>query len=136
MYQLAYVSTFGLSVGAQAFAEILACSRANNRRDGVSGILIADGMRFLQVLEGERAKVEAAFARISADQRHFAVFQLTGRDITEREFGEWDMAYRQVNTAADSRELTARAELMMSQLPEGEIKDRLRHFLRLDRQIL
>ena len=136
MYQLAYISTFGLSVDEKDIADILKHSRANNRRDGITGILIADGMRFLQVLEGDRSKVETAFARISGDTRHFGIYKLTGRDVPGREFGDWDMAYRHVQTAADENDLVARAELMTAQLPDGQTRDRLRHFLRLDRQSL
>ncbi|MGE0775649.1 MAG: BLUF domain-containing protein [Sphingomonadaceae bacterium] len=36
MYQLAYISTFGLSVDEKDIADILEHSRANNRRDGIN----------------------------------------------------------------------------------------------------
>lgn len=84
-------------------------------------------MRFLQILEGERRLVEATFARISPDPRHFGVYRLMTRDIENRDFGAWDMAYREVNNPADVEDL-AQAELMTALLPEGEIRDRIRFF--------
>jgi len=136
MYQLAYISTFGLSVGASDIAAILEKARTHNRRDELTGILIADGTRFLQVLEGDRTKVDATFSRISADRRHFAIYQLIGRDVENRSFGEWDMAYREVHNPSDADDLARQAEIMATNLSDPIIRDRLRYFLRLDRQTL
>lgn len=136
MYQLAYISTFGLSVTAADIEAILNTARARNRADEITGILIADGIRFLQVLEGDRQKVEAAFARIGKDPRHFGVYQLLGREVDHRDFGEWEMAYREVNNSTDADDLTRQAEFMTAGIAEGDIKERLRYFLRLDRQAL
>lgn len=136
MYQLAYMSTFGLSVGAGDVASILEIARVQNRRNEITGILIADGTRFLQVLEGERTKVAATFKRISADPRHFAVFQMIGREVANRSFGEWDMAYREVHNASDVDDLAKQADQMTANVPDRDIRDRLNFFLRLDRQRL
>lgn len=91
MLQLIYVST-ARKVGTTDLEDILVKSRRNNRRDGITGLLHAKGRRFLQALEGEPAKVEAAYARIAADPRHFALVVLSRRTVTDREFGEWAMA--------------------------------------------
>jgi len=136
MHQLAYISTIGLHMREQDIEDILQVSRSNNRRDGITGLLVADGVRFLQVLEGEQAQVEAAFNRISGDERHFGIFALARKEVDAREFGEWDMAYRQVTSAADEGDLIASAVRLTAELPDGEIKERPKHFLRLDRQIL
>ena len=101
MLQLVYVSsaTPGQPVGDPA--AILALSRANNSRDGITGLLYSDGTRFLQALEGPADKVEQAFARIKADPRHRAVVILSRRDIEAREFGDWAMAHRLPGGDAD-----------------------------------
>ena len=101
MIQLVYISS-AHPAGAVDVAPILQVSRRNNGRDGLSGLLYADGRRFLQVLEGEATKVEAAFARISADPRHRAIVVLSRREIEAREFGEWAMAHRAPVDDADS----------------------------------
>ena len=91
MLQLIYVST--ARAGATIdLDQILACSQRNNRRDGITGLLHHRGRRFLQALEGEPALVEAAYTRISADPRHFAMVVLSRREVATREFGEWAMA--------------------------------------------
>ena len=91
MLQIVYVSS---AVGRPSNADILAVSRRNNARDGITGLLYSDGVRFMQVLEGPDAQVEAAYARIKLDQRHRAAVALSRRVIQEREFGPWEMAAR------------------------------------------
>lgn len=101
MLQLVYISS-AHPAGTVDVAPVLQVSRRNNARDGISGLLYADGRRFLQVLEGEDSVVEAAFARISADPRHRAVVVLSRREIAAREFGEWAMAHRAPGDDADA----------------------------------
>lgn len=93
MFQLMYISSVRAGVDA-AIAPILLASRRNNDRDCITGLLYADGRRFLQVLEGPLEAVENAFARISADPRHCAIVVLSRRAIDAREFGDWAMAHR------------------------------------------
>jgi hypothetical protein len=44
--------------------QILETSRRNNARDGLSGLLLLGGRRFLQVLEGPKDALDQAYARI------------------------------------------------------------------------
>ncbi|URW76238.1 BLUF domain-containing protein [Sphingomonas donggukensis] len=92
MRQFIYVST--ATAERIDIADILATSRVNNRRDGLSGLLYSDGKRFLQALEGEPRAIDAAYARIARDARHRSVVILSDREIDAREFGDWAMAHR------------------------------------------
>lgn len=91
MLQLVYISS---AVGTVDVAPVLAASRRNNGRDSITGLLYADGKRFLQALEGPADKVEDAFRRIQEDKRHRALVVLSRRTIADREFGMWEMAAR------------------------------------------
>ena len=99
MLQLVYISTVR---GEAGLSQILAASRRNNGRDGITGLLYHDGMRFLQALEGPADKVEGAFRRIHADPRHRAVVVLSRREVDAREFGPWEMAARAPDGAGDA----------------------------------
>ncbi|HEX8302578.1 BLUF domain-containing protein [Sphingomonas sp.] len=101
MLQLVYVSSANRREAPDP-ASILAVSRGNNRRDGITGMLYSDGTRFLQVLEGPDERVEAAYARIQADPRHRAIVILSRRAIDAREFGEWEMAHHAPGGDADA----------------------------------
>ncbi|WP_342657556.1 BLUF domain-containing protein [Sphingomonas sp. NY01] len=93
MRQLVYISTVRSGAPVEADA-ILAASRRNNARANVTGLLFFDGKRFLQALEGDDAVVDATYARIQADPRHHALVVLSDRNVEERSFGPWAMAYR------------------------------------------
>lgn len=110
MLQIVYIST---ATGAIDTATILATSRRNNARDGLTGLLYTNGKRFLQVLEGEPANVERALARIDADPRHRAMVVLSSRDVTAREFGAWAMAERVAGDDADA--FVARVRALIAQ---------------------
>lgn len=95
MEQLVYIST-SRSLAQVSEAEInsiLAVSRRNNARDELTGLLVVGGRRFLQVLEGPAAALTAAYDRIEADPRHFALVQLSRRQVTERSFPDWQMGF-------------------------------------------
>ena len=94
MLQLVYISTARGQVMASDIQRILGASRRNNARDGITGLLFFDGMRFLQALEGVGDVVTTAFERIKADPRHSGVVLLSQREVADREFGPWSMASR------------------------------------------
>lgn len=100
LYQLVYCSqnmmtdahASGPAV-ANEIQAILAKSRANNRRAGVTGALLFSADCFAQVLEGPLAAVEQTFERIQCDRRHGTVTVLRCVRVPAREFGDWSMAY-------------------------------------------
>ena len=95
MEQILYISTAREEPTGRTLRDILAVSRANNRKDGLSGLLLVGGRRFLQVLEGPRDALERTYARIRYDERHFALVQLARRPIDKPSFPGWDMGFEQ-----------------------------------------
>lgn len=70
---------------------VLSAARRNNRRDGISGALICRADLYLQMLEGPRDLVTAAFSRILKDDRHMEIACVHAGDLTTRLFPDWDM---------------------------------------------
>ena len=97
MYRLCYISTARQPIDQSMCTSILDASRANNERDGITGLLIAGHRRFLQALEGPKPAVDTAFARIQRDPRHFACVPLAQREVPQREFPLWSMGFEQVD---------------------------------------
>ena len=93
--QLTYLSRNGLTGDAASLSEqlgeILAVSRRNNQRDGITGYLVCDGTWFMQVLEGDHEKVMAALVRIRFDPRHSDVTVISTGEIRTRSFPHWSM---------------------------------------------
>jgi hypothetical protein len=110
MLQLVYISTSRLAQTAALLEDILAASRRNNGRSGVTGLLVAGGRRFLQALEGPSAAVLATYERIKADPRHHAIVLLSSHTVAARSFGDWAMGYEQgglVTPGCDLRQIVA-----------------------------
>ena len=96
IFRLVYVSRNRLRGDPAAMerevANILAVSRRNNVRAGVTGALLFSADCFAQTLEGRRDAVEAVFERIQCDPRHSntVVLQL---EPAAAVFADWSMAY-------------------------------------------
>jgi hypothetical protein len=110
MLQLVYVSTACQPLEEDLLEAILAASRGNNARVGITGLLVAGGRRFLQALEGPDKAVLDTYARIQSDPRHRALVLLSTRIVAERAFGDWAMAYQaggDASAAPDLRQAVA-----------------------------
>jgi len=94
LYCLVYMSSPSHEMVQEEVKGLLRRAKVNNDRDGITGILIHDRRRYLQYLEGDQAKVEGTFARISIDPRHRAIIRLHSGTITRRQFPDWAMASR------------------------------------------
>lgn len=97
MKSIVYVSAATTEVSDDDIAGILAVSRSNNARHGLTGALLYKQGRFIQVLEGPEEQVAARFAVIAADPRHQSIHTMREADIEERQFPEWTMAFRPVS---------------------------------------
>lgn len=78
---------------AREVEQLLAVSRRNNARDGITGALLYGEGCFAQVLEGPIEAVERTFERIQCDFRHADVVVLEVGIVQTRLFGDWSMAY-------------------------------------------
>ena len=71
---------------------ILEKSDSHNKKANITGVLCQGSGLWLQVLEGERSKVNLLYARIMADRNHQNIQLLSMEEITQRRFGQWSMA--------------------------------------------
>jgi hypothetical protein len=91
--RLVYLSAAVGLPGRDVLDAILADSRAWNADHGITGLLMYHDGNFLQCLEGDRAAIDATFAKISRSRRHTRVMRLIDQPSTERLFGEWAMGF-------------------------------------------
>lgn len=95
--QILYTSQAQKQMSDDECAEILAVSRANNQRDGLTGFLIfIDNGTFIQALEGASGPLQATLDRIHKDHRHSGLSIILDHLVSEREFGDWEMGFRSV----------------------------------------
>jgi hypothetical protein len=72
---------------------ILATSRRNNARAGITGGLFVTGDTVAQLLEGPIDATERTYAKICADPRHREVITLRRRGVARRIFPTWAMGF-------------------------------------------
>jgi hypothetical protein len=90
----AYTSTYAGSPddAGSVLTAIRELAEVRNPQRGITGALVLDRGRFLQVLEGEPAALERLAEAISRDQRHRDITLLVRAPIRERTFAGWSMA--------------------------------------------
>lgn len=97
LYSLAYESQASVPFTEPDLLDLLARSRAKNAGLEITGILLYRQGTFLQVLEGDRDRVDELYATISADARHHAVDTVLVEDRAVRRFPEWTMGFADVD---------------------------------------
>jgi len=73
--------------------ELLDHARRSNAAKGITGALVyAEGI-FLQILEGDKVRVQELMAKIQRDIRHEGVIILREGEVPKAIFGSWKMAF-------------------------------------------
>jgi hypothetical protein len=104
LVSIVYMSRAAVPFDDDDLAELLREARLRNEALGVSGLLVAKGGRFMQLLEGPAWSVDDRFRAIEHDRRHGEVKSLVREDIERRRFDGWSMAYRSLDDADLARE--------------------------------
>lgn len=100
LYAIAYVSWASADLAPVELDLLLADATAFNRVAGVTGVLMFDGSRFLQYLEGPRDGVASVHGRVLNARRHERIQQLAAGQVETRWFPRWTMATRRIEAAA------------------------------------
>ncbi len=106
LHEVLYVSTLSPDSPVKVVSQIAAKARVANQAAGITGLLVFDGMRFCQQIEGPRKEVLALIERIRQDPRHVNVEILHHAPLDERRFRRFSLGY----AATDDAEALARIE--------------------------
>ena len=102
MIAVIYVSSAAHRMTDAELESILAESRRNNGRDGITGMLLYSDGNFIQALEGPDAAIDAVLARIAQDPRHEGIITVARYVIGQPQFPSWSMGFRPI----EHREMT------------------------------
>ena len=111
LFEVLYVSTIAPSAPVSVVADIAVRARTWNLQQDITGLLIFDGMRFCQQIEGLQKPVLSLIERISADDRHFNVTIFHHGELEQRRFKDWSLAF----TNVEDTEVLARLEKLDGQ---------------------
>lgn len=93
MFRLTYISKSTKTLSDDEMFEILNTARTVNKDLDITGILVRKNDEFFQILEGEESKVRGLYSKICKDSRHFECELLSEKQIDERNFSDWEMAF-------------------------------------------
>ena len=93
LYEILYVSTLAPEAPLSVVGDVAAKARQANAERGITGLLIFDGMRFCQQLEGGQKQVLALLERIRQDSRHFNLQVLHHGELAVRRFKRFSLGY-------------------------------------------
>lgn len=125
MHQLLYVSATARDVPEALLADILAASRRNNLKLGVTGMLLHAEGGFLQILEGKQDVVSALYDRIALDKRHWKAQCLLRLDA-QPAFADWSMGFHQATPARDWEMFAITASAISGHLTGNDAKVAIR----------
>ncbi|KPP81137.1 MAG: hypothetical protein HLUCCA04_09105 [Oceanicaulis sp. HLUCCA04] len=95
--RLVYLSVCAVPRGKGHFraeiADIISACERNNTPAGITGILIHDRGRFIQLLEGPEEAINRLFERIRSDTRHTRVALLLHEPCSRRVTPDWSMVF-------------------------------------------
>jgi hypothetical protein len=93
-YEILYASCISPDLDPRHIAELVQQARRRNRELGVTSLLVFDGARFCQLLEGGLEAVTALAGIIERDARHSDYTELhSGSQPGPRRFPGWDLAF-------------------------------------------
>ena len=96
LYEVLYVSTLAPEQPLSVVAEIAGRARQVNGELDITGLLIFDGQRFCQQLEGPKKVVLKLIERIRNDPRHVNVEVLHHGPLAGRRFQSFSLAFSTV----------------------------------------
>ncbi len=99
LHEIAYVSTLAPKTPITVVGEIARQARVYNAAQNITGLMVFDGNRFCQQLEGEQRKVMKLVEKISEDPRHANVQVFYHGPLTERRFKNFSLAFAEVETS-------------------------------------
>lgn len=102
--RIKYLSKFAKPMTHQEIEALAEAAARKNAELGVTGVLLAAGGVFFQILEGPQEAVDALFDTIARDPRHEQVLLLASREGCEgRLFDGWSMGTVDLDAAAEAR---------------------------------
>ncbi len=114
MKRIRYVSRFRQPMLPSAIEELARNAAEHNRKNDITGMLLATGDLFFQIIEGPRKAIDDLFENIRADPRHCNVMVLSEEFGTfSRICPDWSMKSVDLSLDATEQMLPVKALLQL-----------------------
>ncbi len=94
MHHIIYMSRATFPMKDDDLETVLSQARRNNEQRAITGALAYGDGQFMQIMEGEKADLDAVYEKVSRDPRHTGLIKLADKEIPERSFANWSMAFQ------------------------------------------
>ncbi len=117
--ELVYISRRTPTCTDYDVTQILQASTQQNKKRGVTGVLLYSKTQFIQILEGDNEAIVTLYDHIKKDKRHRNAFLISLRPIERRYFTSWQMGTKKMDenyeflTPLNAHEKEAFKELLM-----------------------
>lgn len=102
--RIKYVSEFSRELGRDEIDSLVNQAAENNKELDITGILVASGKMFFQIIEGPAKNIDMVYARILKDDRHHKVLLLNSEwGVKNRIFPDWSLKKVDLESGARSR---------------------------------
>lgn len=112
IYKLIYLSSETEFFNEHELLTILEKSIKNNKKKGITGVLLYSGGNFIQLLEGPKPEVESLFNLICKDKRHNNIIRLLAEYSDTRDFPDWKMGFRKITPSMAEQKITGFSRLL------------------------
>lgn len=119
--RIKYVSRFARPLSAAEIEAIVIGSQRRNMDTDLTGVLLAYGGVFMQILEGDPVAVETALSRIARDPRHRNLVVVRSQRVETRLFDGWSM--RLLELDADARNEARPLLRMIDAVGHGDARE-------------
>jgi len=97
IFYLIYLSSATNLFSEKELSEILTTSRIKNTSKDITGLLLYNNGKILQVLEGDEETVMNVYFDIEQDNRHRGIIRIFSGKSEERNFPDWSMGFKAVS---------------------------------------
>lgn len=120
---LTYTSRARIDTSDRDVGNIHLASRHLNALDGITGILIFDGVTYLQNIEGVEDAIDSLAERLRDDQRHTDFVVRDERFLDDRSFSDWSMNL--IEVSAEYGDARTKIAPVLSKSTSPEVRELL-----------
>lgn len=105
-----YLSRFSGTIGDTGLRDLLTQARENNRARAITGALLFDGERFIQLVEGATGVIHELAQRLREDPRHHDFTVLGEGPVVARRHRRWTAGYVEIDRVDEFERAVAEGE--------------------------
>lgn len=111
LHEILYCSLLAPDQPTEIVGQIVSRARVRNASEGITGLLVFDGMRFCQHFEGPRRQVLGLLNRLEADPRHTEMRVVYEGELLGRRYRRFDMGLAQTEDDAEGEDIAILQQL-------------------------